>query len=122
MPRIILFFLHPSEFILTFCRRPGIWIGCGMQPRYRFATTLTIRKIWNHSAIYSYGRSSHGRGAILMRILYCNKYNYRFSGTEVYLFELMELMRSQGHEVALFSMADPRGEPTPYDQHFVPHI
>jgi glycosyltransferase involved in cell wall biosynthesis len=57
-----------------------------------------------------------------MRILYCNKYNYPFSGTEVYLFELMELMRAQGHEVALFSMADPRGEATPYDRHFVPHI
>jgi glycosyltransferase involved in cell wall biosynthesis len=57
-----------------------------------------------------------------MRILYCNKYNYPFSGTEVYLFELMELMRAQGHEVALFSMADPRGERTPYDHHFVPHI
>jgi glycosyltransferase involved in cell wall biosynthesis len=57
-----------------------------------------------------------------MRILYCNKYNYPFSGTEVYLFELMELMRSWGHEVALFSMADPRGEPTPYDRHFLPHI
>ena len=57
-----------------------------------------------------------------MRLLFCNKYNYRFSGTEVYLFELMELMRSNGHEVALFSMADERGEPTPYDRHFVPHI
>jgi glycosyltransferase involved in cell wall biosynthesis len=57
-----------------------------------------------------------------MRVLYCNKYNYPFSGTEVYLFELMELMRAQGHEVALFSMANPRGEATPYDQHFVPHI
>ncbi|MGO9086408.1 MAG: glycosyltransferase family 4 protein [Candidatus Sulfotelmatobacter sp.] len=57
-----------------------------------------------------------------MRILYCNKYNYPFSGTEVYLLELMELMRAKGHEVALFSMADPRGEPTPYDQHLVPHI
>jgi hypothetical protein len=57
-----------------------------------------------------------------MRVLYCNKYNYRFSGTEVYLFELMELMRSKGHEVALFSMADGRGEPTPYDKYFVPHI
>jgi len=54
--------------------------------------------------------------------LYCNKYNYRFSGTEVYLFELMDLMRSEGHEVALFSMADPRGEPTAYDHNFVPHI
>jgi len=57
-----------------------------------------------------------------MRILFCNKYNYAFSGTEVYLFEAMELMRSKGHEVALFSMADPRGSPTPYDRHFVPHI
>ncbi len=57
-----------------------------------------------------------------MRILYCNKYNYAFSGTEVYLFEAMELMRSMGHEVALFSMADSRGKPTPYDRHFVPHI
>lgn len=57
-----------------------------------------------------------------MRILFCNKYNYPFSGTEVYLFELMDLLRAKGHEVALFSMADPRGEPTQYDQHLVPHI
>src|SRR2546429_3652868 len=56
-----------------------------------------------------------------MRILYCNKYNFAFSGTEVYLFDVMELMRARGHAVALFSMADPRGEPTEYDRHFVPH-
>ena len=31
-----------------------------------------------------------------MRILYCNKYNFGFSGTEAYLFETMELMRSRG--------------------------
>jgi glycosyltransferase involved in cell wall biosynthesis len=55
-----------------------------------------------------------------MRILYCNKYNFRFSGTEAYLFETMELMRSRGHEAALFSMADDRGTVTPYDRHFVP--
>jgi glycosyltransferase involved in cell wall biosynthesis len=55
-----------------------------------------------------------------MRILYCNKYNFAFSGTESYLFDVMRLMRGAGHEVALFSMADPRGTPTPYDQHFVP--
>lgn len=55
-----------------------------------------------------------------MRILFCNKYNFPFSGTENYLFELMDLLRSHGHEVALFSMADPRGTPTPYDKHFVP--
>jgi glycosyltransferase involved in cell wall biosynthesis len=57
-----------------------------------------------------------------MRILFCNKYNYPFSGTEVYLFEVMELMRSRGHEVALFSMADSRGRQTPYDRHFMPHV
>ncbi len=57
-----------------------------------------------------------------MRILFCNKYNFPFSGTEVYMFELMDLMRAQGHEVALFSMADARGLPTPYDQYFVPNI
>ena len=57
-----------------------------------------------------------------MRILFCNKYNYPFSGTEVYLFEAMELLRARGHEVALFSMADPRGSPTQYDRHFVPHV
>jgi hypothetical protein len=37
------------------------------------------------------------------------------------MFGAMELMRSKGHSVALFSMADPRGEATPYDRHFVPH-
>jgi glycosyltransferase involved in cell wall biosynthesis len=57
-----------------------------------------------------------------MRILYCNKYNFAFSGTEAYLFEVMDLVRAGGHETALFSMADPRGAPTPYDRHFVPLI
>jgi glycosyltransferase involved in cell wall biosynthesis len=57
-----------------------------------------------------------------MRILYCNKYNFAFSGTEVYLFELMDLMRSYGHHTALFSMANPRGQPAGYDQHLVPAI
>src|SRR6266851_8700926 len=57
-----------------------------------------------------------------MKILYCNKYNFPFSGTEVYLFELMELMRAQGHQVALFAMADKCGLPTEYDRHFVPLI
>jgi glycosyltransferase involved in cell wall biosynthesis len=57
-----------------------------------------------------------------MRILYCNKYNYRFSGTESYLFDAMEGMRACGHEVALFSMADPRGPATPYDEYLVPPI
>ncbi|HEY1264594.1 MAG TPA: glycosyltransferase family 4 protein, partial [Terriglobales bacterium] len=57
-----------------------------------------------------------------MKILYCNKYNFVFSGTEAYLFQAMELMRAHGHEAALFSMADPRGNSLPHEQHFVPRI
>ncbi len=57
-----------------------------------------------------------------MRILFCNKYNFEFSGTEVYLFDLMRRLTAFGHEVALFSMADARGEPTHFDKHFVPQI
>ncbi len=45
-----------------------------------------------------------------MRILYCNKYNYRFSGTESYLFDLMGKMEGRGYETALFSM-DHQQEP-----------
>jgi glycosyltransferase involved in cell wall biosynthesis len=57
-----------------------------------------------------------------VKILYCNKYNFPFSGTEVYLFDLMRLMTDRGHEAALFSMADLRGNATKYDCHFVPNI
>jgi glycosyltransferase involved in cell wall biosynthesis len=39
-----------------------------------------------------------------MRILYCNKYDYPFSGTEAYLFDLIERMDRRGHDTALFSM------------------
>src|SRR5271154_4754182 len=57
-----------------------------------------------------------------MKILFCNKYSFPFSGTEVYLFELMDLLRSRGHQVALFSMADPRADATSDDKWFLPHI
>src|SRR5579864_7329439 len=87
-----------------------------------FTRTSTAVDVCSHSATYSSSGSIRDQKAFLMRILYCNKYNYPFSGTEVYLFELMELMREHGHEVALFSMADPRGEPTPYDRHLMPRL
>lgn len=57
-----------------------------------------------------------------MKILFCNKYNYSFSGTEAYIFDAMELLRSRGHETALFSMADEQGRPSSYDRFFVPNI
>jgi glycosyltransferase involved in cell wall biosynthesis len=39
-----------------------------------------------------------------MRILYCNKYDYPFSGTETYLFDLIRRVDQRGQETALFSM------------------
>ncbi len=39
-----------------------------------------------------------------MRILYCNKYDFPFSGTEAYLFDLIDRMDRRGHNTALFSM------------------
>ena len=39
-----------------------------------------------------------------MRILYCNKFDYQFSGTETYLFDLIHQMDRRAHETALFSM------------------
>ena len=57
-----------------------------------------------------------------MRILFCNKYNFPFGGTEVYLLELMDLFRARGHEVVLFSMADERGAESPFEPYLVPRI
>src|SRR6202167_4184220 len=39
-----------------------------------------------------------------MKILYCNKYDYPFSGTESYLFDLIRRLDERGYETALFSM------------------
>jgi glycosyl transferase family 4 len=57
-----------------------------------------------------------------MRILYCNKYNFRFSGTEVYLFDLMQLMLEHGHTPALFSMASAGKHPSAHQQHLASHV
>src|SRR5256885_1040018 len=87
-----------------------------------FSCTSIVSGIWTLGLRISsvISTAPHKSKKVLMRILYCNKYNFRFSGTEAYLFETMELMRSRGHETALFSMADDRGPATPYDRHFVP--
>jgi len=39
-----------------------------------------------------------------MRILYCNKFDFPFSGTEAYLFDVMRRLEERGHATALFSM------------------
>jgi glycosyltransferase involved in cell wall biosynthesis len=57
-----------------------------------------------------------------MRILYCNKYDYPFSGTEAYLFDLIDRMDERGQETALFSMDHGRTPAFAGRSYRVPHI
>jgi len=57
-----------------------------------------------------------------MRILYCNKFNFRFGGTEAHLLEVMDLVRANGHEVALFSTLHADAPTTQFDRHLLPAI
>src|SRR5581483_1644453 len=58
----------------------------------------------------------------IMRILFCNKYNYAFCGPEGYLFELTDLLRARGHEVALFAIAHGPKEFCGTDSHLTPWV
>lgn len=57
-----------------------------------------------------------------MRILYCNKYDYPFSGTEAYLFDLIHQMDRRGQETALFSMDHGRTPAFAGRSYRIPHI
>jgi glycosyltransferase involved in cell wall biosynthesis len=59
---------------------------------------------------------------ISLRILYCNKYDYPFSGTEAYLFDLIQQMDSRGQETALFSMDHGRTPSFSGRCYRIPHI
>ncbi|MBZ5664839.1 MAG: glycosyltransferase family 4 protein [Acidobacteriia bacterium] len=57
-----------------------------------------------------------------MRILYCNKYDYPFSGTETYLFDLIHRMDERGQETALFSMDHGQTPAFPGRSYRIPHV
>ncbi|HEX7425315.1 MAG TPA: glycosyltransferase, partial [Terriglobales bacterium] len=57
-----------------------------------------------------------------MRILYCNKYDYPFSGTEAYLFDLIHQMDERGHDTALFSMDHGRTPAFTGRSYRIPHL
>ena len=57
-----------------------------------------------------------------MRVLYCNKYNYLFSGTEAYLFELIRRMEERGHDTALFSMDHGRTSSFAGRSYLIPYL
>lgn len=57
-----------------------------------------------------------------MRIVLVNKFWYPKGGSERYTFLLRDLLESHGHSVVPFSMEDDRNLPTPWSEHFVPHV
>ena len=57
-----------------------------------------------------------------MRILYCNKYDYLFSGTEAYLFDLIRRVDELGHEAALFSMDHGHARAFAGRSYRIPHV
>ena len=57
-----------------------------------------------------------------MRILYCNKYDYPFSGTEAYLFDLIHHMDRRGQHTALFSMDHGRTPAFEGRSYRIPHL
>ena len=57
-----------------------------------------------------------------MRILYCNKYDYPFSGTEAYLFDLIHRMDQRGQQTALFSMDHGRAPAFTGRSYRIPHL
>lgn len=57
-----------------------------------------------------------------MKILFVNKFHYLKGGSEKYYFELAELMKENGHEVAFFSMKDEKNIKTGDKEYFVEPI
>lgn len=57
-----------------------------------------------------------------MKILLINKYYYVKGGADRHVLLLQELLERNGHEVVIFSMADPRNELSRYAQYFVSNV
>ena len=57
-----------------------------------------------------------------MKILLVNKFHYLKGGSEKYYFELAELLKQHGHEVAFFSMEDEKNIKTECKEYFVKSI
>ena len=57
-----------------------------------------------------------------MKVLLLNNFHYLRGGAERAYFDTAEILRSHGHEVAFFSMQDPKNEPTKWSKYFVDNI
>ena len=57
-----------------------------------------------------------------MKILEVNKFNYVKAGADKHFLDLVQLLRFQGHEVAVFSMENSRNEFSPWMKYFVSYV
>lgn len=57
-----------------------------------------------------------------MKILYVNKFHYLKGGSEKYYFELAQMMKEHGHEIAFFSMENEKNIKTGQKEYFVKEI
>ena len=57
-----------------------------------------------------------------MRILMVSQFHYNQGGVETYFFQLMQLLKSKGHEVIPLSMNHEKNLPSPYSKYFVSKI
>lgn len=57
-----------------------------------------------------------------MRILLVNKFYFPQGGADKHVLELEQLLISHGHQVAVFAMAHPRNQPSPYAKYFVSQV
>jgi glycosyltransferase involved in cell wall biosynthesis len=57
-----------------------------------------------------------------LKILVVNKYLYNKGGAERSMFSIASLFESKGHEIAYFSMHDPKNIKTSYNKYFISNI
>ena len=57
-----------------------------------------------------------------MKILLVNKFFYLKGGAEKYFFNLIELLKKEGHQIAVFSMKDKKNFPSPFERFFIKKI
>src|SRR5258708_2033827 len=79
------------------------WPESNMRPRPALPLPIIASEIF--APLRNNSWPAFPNRTVIMRILYCNKFDYPFSGTEAYLFDLIHQMDKHGQETALFSMA-----------------
>lgn len=57
-----------------------------------------------------------------MKILLINKYHYKKGGAERAYFDMADILREAGHEVAFFSMNHEKNEQTPWSKYFISEV